>query len=68
MFHQIEDQFQAMAKAKWLTTLHIAIGYHQIKLVEDFLRLLRFNSQRAVSVESVANEDEGIRGGIFRNG
>ena len=31
-FHRIEDQLQAMAGAKWFTTLDLTKGYHQMKL------------------------------------
>ena len=34
-FHRIKDQLQAMAGAKWFTTLDLTKGYHQMKLAEE---------------------------------
>ena len=65
LFHWIEDQLQAMAGAKWFTTLDLTKGYHQIKITRRVQgdHCISY-AQRTVSVESLSNGDEDVRGGV----
>ena len=66
LFHWIEDQLQAMASAKWFTTLDLTKKYHQIKIAEEIQGdHCVFNTQKTVSMESLANEDEDIGSGVL---
>ena len=47
-FHQIEDQLQAMAGAKWFTTLDLTKVYHQMKLAEESKEITTFLTPRGL--------------------
>ena len=47
-FHRIEDQLQAMAGAKWFTTLDLTKVYHQNKLAEESKEITTFSTPRGL--------------------
>ena len=47
-FHWIKDQLQAMAGAKWFTTLDLTKGYHQMKLAEESKEITTFSMPRGL--------------------
>ena len=65
-FHRIEDQLQAMAGAKWFTTLDLTKGYHQMKLAEESKEITAFSTPRGLFQWKVLPSGMKTSGAVFQ--